>query len=64
MNLTDLPKEKRTRRYIESEIRYEEASGIHTYHQCDCGRMRTRSGRCATCWTDLLATLPPEKVRK
>ena len=46
MKLKDLPKHMRTKLWIESEIRYEESPGIHTYHQCECGRMKARSGMC------------------
>jgi hypothetical protein len=34
---------------IKYQIKYEQAEGIHTYHQCKCGRMATRAGRCVLC---------------
>ena len=58
---SDLEPEQRTRRWIESAIQYENAPGIHAYHQCKCRRKSTRSGRCALCWQDLLAQLPKDE---
>ena len=64
--LYDLPEHMRTREWIESEIRYEEHKGTHTYHDCECGRNRfqdsaipdpCRSYMCATCWRELLEEL-------
>jgi len=52
--LSDLPIHMRTSVWIESEIRYEEHIGIHTYHDCECGRGKCRSNMCATCWRELL----------
>lgn len=57
IKLKDLPKYKRTKKWIESEIAYEEHRGVHTYHQCNCGRMSTRSGICSLCWKDILKEL-------
>ena len=54
MKLKDMPKHMRTREWVESAIRYEEATGIHTYHNCDCGRDICRSMMCTECWRDLL----------
>jgi len=54
-NLKDIPKHMRTKEWIESEIRYEQADGIHTYHQCDCGRKSCRSTMCDLCWKELLS---------
>jgi len=31
-----------------SDLRYELAPGVHTYHYCPCG-WSTRRGRCAVC---------------
>ena len=32
------------------DLRYELASGIHTYHKCPyCHRYSTRAGKCAVC---------------
>jgi hypothetical protein len=33
---------------LESDIAYEEAPGVHSYHRCECGNS-TRSGKCAAC---------------
>lgn len=52
--LCDLPEHMQTEPWIRSEIRYEEAAGIHTYHFCDCGGL-CRGSRCAECWMLLLA---------
>ncbi|MCK9482828.1 MAG: hypothetical protein M0R34_00480 [Candidatus Marinimicrobia bacterium] len=39
----------RIRKFL-SDIEYELADGIHTYHQCPhCRTYRTRSGMCAKC---------------
>ena len=38
-------------------LRYELAPGIHTYHQCPCGRSKTRAGRCWRCWLDEMNAL-------
>lgn len=45
---------------IESEIMYEEHKGIHTYHECDCGRGACRSSMCAKCWREVL----DKKIKK
>jgi len=34
------------------DIKYELAEGIHTYHQCGCGKRATRRGECAYCLLD------------
>lgn len=41
--------------YIQRQIEYEEAEGVHTYTMCDCGRMGCRSSKCAKCWKEELA---------
>ncbi len=57
LKLADLSEEMRTRRWIESEIRYQEHKGIHTYCACGhCGN-RSRGGTCADCWRGVLAEL-------
>ena len=38
-------------------VRYECASGVHTYHGCECGRRATRRGRCALCLLDDMDTV-------
>lgn len=30
-------------------LQYEKAPGVHTYHGCSCGRMKTRAGCCELC---------------
>lgn len=55
--LEEIPQHKRTHRWIKSEIAYERAKGIHTYHMCKCGRQGTRGGRCALCWEEALEEL-------
>lgn len=58
-----IPKERRTIRYIQSCIDYEEHDGVHTYHQCECGRSRTRSSYCSLCWKDILE-VRSEQIKK
>lgn len=52
---------------ISVDIRYEESKGIHTYHDCNCGRLQTRKGICAICLRELKAQLElgiePENFR-
>ena len=48
--LKDVPEHMRTKRWIDSHIRYEQADGIHTYHPCKCGRDHCRNMMCAECW--------------
>ncbi len=47
----------RNKHSIEYLIRKEKAEGIHTYHQCECNRMQTRSGMCAICLSEALKEL-------
>jgi hypothetical protein len=47
--LKDLPLHMRTRKWIESEIEYELAIGVHTYHKCECGRKMARSTMLERC---------------
>ena len=62
LKLADLSKEMRTRRWIESEIRYQEHQGIHTYCACNyCGNS-SREGRCADCWRGVLEELYESKT--
>lgn len=57
MKLKDLPKRMQTKRWISSEIRHERATGIHTYHTCECGRKQCRSNACILCWEEVLKEL-------
>jgi hypothetical protein len=34
------------------QIEKESAMGIHTYHNCDCGRGSCRSEQCIQCWKE------------
>ena len=52
--LKDLSKHMQTKEWIQSEIDYEQHKGIHTYHQCDCGRKSCRSAMCDLCWKEIL----------
>ncbi len=57
LKLADLPEEKRTRRWILSEIRYQEDRGIQTRCACNhCGNS-SRGGCCADCWRSVLKEL-------
>lgn len=42
-----------TREFIARRIAYEQHAGIHTYHDCKCGRSITRAGICPDCWRDI-----------
>lgn len=42
---------------IRDALDYEKAPGIHTYHQCKCGRMGTRRGKCTKCLYEELRKL-------
>lgn len=43
-----------SKEFIESEIRYNEANGIHTFSPCNhCGK-GCRSSKCSACWRKLL----------
>ena len=55
-----LPEHMRTKRWILSEIKYENASGIHTYHKCECGRKKARNVMCSLCWGDYLKAMEGE----
>jgi len=57
MKLKELPKHMSTKIWIDSEIRYEKADGVHTYHNCKCGRDSCRSVMCAECWREAGAEL-------
>ena len=43
--------------WAESELRYEECKGVHTYHQCDCGRQLCRRNMCILCWNEEIEKL-------
>lgn len=51
----------RTKEWVESCIKYEEHKGVHTYHQCRCGRMRTRAGKCVLCLKEELKEVSSEE---
>jgi hypothetical protein len=38
--------------WAEDELRYEQHRGVHTYHNCDCGRMGCRRNMCVKCWEE------------
>ena len=46
---------------IKYDMAYELASGVHTYHQCKCGRNATRTGRCIVCLAEDLIELKGKK---
>jgi hypothetical protein len=37
-----------------SDLRYECSTGVHTYHECKCGRSPTRRGTCRLCLLDCI----------
>ena len=37
-------------RWAIGELRYEKRTGVHTMHQCECGRGAARNTMCAECW--------------
>lgn len=43
--------------WAESELRYEQAQGTHTYHQCKCKRKMCRSNYCVLCWQEEIQRL-------
>jgi len=51
---------------LESRIKYEKHKGVHTYHNCPCGRNSTRAGTCWECLEEELKVLTTqaEKGRK
>ena len=53
-SLKELPKHMQTKQWIESEIAHEQQEGVHTYHQCKCGRQACRSNMCVLCWEEIL----------
>ena len=54
MKSADIPEHMRTKMWIESSIRYEKHKGVHTYRNCECGRMACRAVMCVKCWEDVL----------
>lgn len=56
MELKDLRPEQRNEEWILSLIAHEEHKGIHTRHQCKCGRGWARR-RCADCLRECLNEL-------
>lgn len=61
--LKDLPLHMQTKKWIDSEIEYELMKGIHTYHQCECGRKMARSYMCSLCWKDVLRELTLKELK-
>ena len=59
--LQELPEHMRTVDWLKSKLRYETHQGIHTYHECECGRSRTRSGWCPQCCREMLAVLESDR---
>ncbi len=43
--------------WAKSELRHEQAKGIHTYHQCECGRQACRTNKCVLCWKEEIENL-------
>lgn len=52
------------REHIEWSIRYESSEGVHTYHQCDCGRGFCRREKCLECWREELSKLEKADAEK
>lgn len=54
------------RKYIEKQIDYELASGVHTYRLCKCKRSNCRSIKCVLCWKDDLKKIDSQdgSIRK
>ena len=49
--LPRIPVHMCTKRWIDSEIKYESSLGVHTYHTCKyCNRNSTRAIMCVDCW--------------
>lgn len=57
MNLEELPPSWKTIQWLSHLIRYENADGVHTYHQCECNRQQTRAGVCSICLNEALEEL-------
>ncbi len=53
-----------TEREIKYQMSYELADGIHTDHQCKCGRNATRRGRCIVCLAEDLVELHAGRHQK
>ena len=45
---------KLTKEQILSQIKYEEAEGVHTFIMCRCGRKGCRGSLCSLCWKEKL----------
>lgn len=43
-----------TKEQILSQIRYESASGQHTFTMCECARQGCRGSKCLRCWKEKL----------
>ena len=46
--------------YLESNIRYNNAPGVHTFSMCPCGRQSSRSGDCNLCMQEQIDKLNNE----
>jgi len=46
--------------WAKSELRHELHKGVHTYHQCECGRKACRTNKCVLCWTEEIKRLEDE----
>jgi hypothetical protein len=67
LTLRELPSHMRNKPWVSAEIVYEGHKGVHTYHQCECGRGLARNIQCETCWREVLGELcsrPKRKGRK
>jgi hypothetical protein len=59
--LASWPPERRTRAWLEGDIRYGEAPGLHTRSLCPCGRQSRRGGcRCVLCLRELMPYADPD----
>ena len=50
-------KGKKKLEWAKSELRYEQHKGVHTIHQCKCGRSGCRSNMCILCWEEEIRKL-------
>lgn len=46
--------------YLEGNIEYNNAPGVHTYTQCGCGRQSNRVGECNLCLQENIDKLNEE----
>jgi hypothetical protein len=65
LTLTNLYKDERNRHWIEAEIRYEQAAGEHTYHECQfCTIHPARNVACPNCLHELLNEMLTAEMAK